>query len=235
MHKLRSLGVLTVIGAAMIAGTGSASAASVDPIAIDGGNPTCADFGGWLEVKADPPADGVFSDGTLTITISNFQQSDSGNPGSFDWASNIGVDAVFVKAGSDKHQLYLYAPESTGDTGLGPQAGTGNGISHVSFCYDEGEEPSEPPAESEPPTESEPPAESEPPTGSEEPAESDGPTPSQQVGGATGTPTITLPPTDALRAGDATTAPIGTFIAIIGTLAAAAGVSLSRRPARARR
>jgi hypothetical protein len=33
------------------------------------------------------------------------------------------------------------ATESTGDTGLSPQAGTGNGISHISFCYDEDAEP----------------------------------------------------------------------------------------------
>jgi len=233
-RTIRSIGVLSVIGVAMLAGTGAANAASVAPIEISEGNPTCADFGGWDEVKADPPANGEFTDGTLVVTISNFQQSDSGNPGSFDWSSNIGVDAVFVKAGSDKHHLYLYDPESTGDTALTPQAGTGNGISHISFCYDADDEPSEPPAESEPPVESEPPAESEPPTGSESPTEPS-PTPSGGVQGATGTPSVTLPPTDALAGQAQRSAPIGTLMAVLGLLSGTAALALSRRPATSRR
>jgi hypothetical protein len=114
-------------------------AASVTPTPINDGNPTCGDFNAaWTELKVEPPGNGVFTDGTLTVTITNFVNSSSGTPGSFDWSSNIGVDAVFVKAGNDKHNLYTYNPEATGDTGLGPQSGTGNGISHVSFCYDAG-------------------------------------------------------------------------------------------------
>lgn len=114
-------------------------AASVTPTPINDGNPTCGGFNAaWTELKVEPPGNGVFTDGTLTVTITNFVNSSSGTPGSFDWSSNIGVDAVFVKAGNDKHNLYTYNPESTGDTGLGPQSGTGNGISHISFCYDAG-------------------------------------------------------------------------------------------------
>jgi hypothetical protein len=236
-RKLRSICVLAVLGAALYAGTGAVSAASVDPIEINGGNPTCADFGGWDEVKADPPQNGEFTDGTLVVTISNFQQSDSGNPGSFDWASNIGVDAVFVKAGSDKHHLYLYDPESTGDTGLAPQAGNGNGISHISFCYDADEEPSSPP--STPPSEepSSPPSSepSAPPTGSEAPSSSEEPSPSGGVNPATGTPTITLPPTDALTAGSPAEAPLGSMIVLLGILSGIGAVALARRPVTGRR
>jgi hypothetical protein len=116
-----------------------ALAASVTPTPISNdNNPTCGDFGAWTELKSEPPGNGQVSDGTLTVTISSFVQSSSGTPGSFSWTSNIGVDAVLVKAGSDKHNLYVYNPESTGDTGLSPQAGSGNGISHISFCYDAG-------------------------------------------------------------------------------------------------
>ena len=59
----------------------------------------------------------------------------------FDWTSNIGVDAVFVKGGPGG-LLYLYDPpaESTGDTGLNapvnPQNDKFFGLSHLSFCYD---------------------------------------------------------------------------------------------------
>ena len=53
--------------------------------------------------------------GPLTVTISNTQ-----NDKTFDWSSNIGVDAVFVKAGSGGSYLYRYDPpgEETSDTGL---------------------------------------------------------------------------------------------------------------------
>lgn len=115
-------------------------AASVTPTPVNDGNPTCGDFNAaWTQLKVEPPGNGQFTDGTLTVTITNFVNSSSGTPGSFSWSSNIGVDAVFVKAGSDKHNLYTYNPESTGDTGLGPQSGSGNGISHLSFCYDAGD------------------------------------------------------------------------------------------------
>ena len=142
-HKARS-GLRTLLGLVAALGMVAAMAmpalaASVTPTPINDGNPTCSAFGaGWSQLKVEPPGNGNFTDGTLEITISNFVNSSSGTPGSFDWTSNIGVDAVFVKAGNDKHNLYVYDPESLGDTDLGPQAGNGNGISHISFCYDAG-------------------------------------------------------------------------------------------------
>ena len=114
-----------------------ALAASVEPIEISG-NQTCGDlaaqFGGgqtWTEFKIDSgPSDGVFGDGTLSVTISNSGTHE------FDWSSNIGLDAIFVKAGNGGF-LYLYdppGPEATADTDL---AGSDqNAISHISFCYD---------------------------------------------------------------------------------------------------
>jgi hypothetical protein len=114
-----------------------ALAASVEPIEISG-NQTCgalaAQFGGgqtWIEFKKDSgPADGVFGDGTLSVTVTN---SDTHQ---FDWSSNIGLDAVFVKA-SNGGFLYLYdppGPEATADTDL--IGSDRNAISHISFCYD---------------------------------------------------------------------------------------------------
>lgn len=110
-----------------------AAAASVTPRPIsDNNNPSCEDLGYANEVKFDPPANGT-KDG---VTVSNFVQSSSSAPGSFDWSSTFGIDAVIVKAGDDKHNVYVYSPESMGDTGLQPQSGSGNGISHISFCWD---------------------------------------------------------------------------------------------------
>jgi len=113
-----------------------AGATHVSPELSEGAaNQTCSDFAGegqtWVELKVDPPADGVFTDGTLSVTITNF------NDLSFDWSSNIGVDAVFVKSGSSGSHLYRYDPpsEATSDTGL-TTPGSVQEISHISFCYD---------------------------------------------------------------------------------------------------
>jgi hypothetical protein len=116
---------------------------AVSVTAINSGNPTCAALAPvgstWSELKIQNAqlANGTYTNGTLIVTISGFVDSSSSVPGSFDWTSNIGIDAVFVKAGSDKHNLFRYDPEATAGAHLGPQTGRGNGISHISFCYDE--------------------------------------------------------------------------------------------------
>lgn len=131
------------------------SAASVPPEPIEG-NPSCVDLNpGWIELKVDPPANGIFTDGTLSVTISGLDVTDlSDVKGPFDWASNIGVDAVFVKGGPNGN-LYQYdppPPEATGDTDLNtplnpPPPDKHFGVSHISFCYD----PNGIPPEEEPP------------------------------------------------------------------------------------
>ena len=132
VQRARAIGGVGVLSLAMLAGTaGFAQAASVVPTPINDGNPGCSDFGdGWTEFKLEGGnlADGTYSDGTLEVTIDNFVNSDSGTPGSFDWSSNIGVDAVFVKAGNDKHNLYVYDPEF--DRRHGPQPAGGQGQRH---------------------------------------------------------------------------------------------------------
>jgi hypothetical protein len=208
------LGLLATLGL-MAAFAMPALAASVTPTPISNdNNPTCSDFGAWTELKSEPPGNGQVSDGTLTVTISNFVQSSSGTPGSFDWASNIGVDAVLVKAGSDKHNLYVYNPESTGDTSLSPQAGSGNGISHISFCYDSG---GATPTPTPTPT----------PTGTPTTPTST-PTGGGVLGGnPTPTPVGTLPNT---ATSPVTSAPaLGLSLLLIGSLGALVSVRLARR------
>jgi hypothetical protein len=112
--------------------------ATDNPEGIDG-NPTCGDLAPegveWTELKVDPVTGGVHTDGTLSVTITLHETEDGPT---FDWTSNIGVDAVFVKGGPGGN-LYSY-DESTGDTGLHSQVNPKNdkfyGLSHISFCYD---------------------------------------------------------------------------------------------------
>ncbi|HKX66057.1 MAG TPA: LPXTG cell wall anchor domain-containing protein [Intrasporangium sp.] len=104
------------------------------------GNPTCGDLAPegaeWVEFKIEPVESGTYTQGPLTVTI-DVTETDDGPV--FDWESNIGVDAVFVKGGPGG-LLYVYDPESTGDTGLhapvNPQNDKFYGLSHLSFCYD---------------------------------------------------------------------------------------------------
>jgi hypothetical protein len=111
---------------------GQVIGASVTPTLIQG-NQTCSNLvAGTTELKVEPPGAGVYTDGTLTVTITNYTGT------SFDFTSNIGIDAVFVKAGNQGN-LFIYNPETFGDTNLysptGPQ-GQLLAISHISFCYD---------------------------------------------------------------------------------------------------
>jgi hypothetical protein len=237
--RFRAIGGVGVLTVAMLAGTaGAVSAASVTPTPINDGNPTCGDFdAGWTEFKLEGGTlgNGTFTDGTLEVTISNFQNSNAGAPGSFDWSSNIGVDAVFVKAGNDKHNLFVYDPESTGDTDLGPQGGQGNGISHISFCYDEDDAPPPPPDEPEPPTDEPPGDEPTPPADQPNSPDDPAPSPSGEVLGVTGTPKPTLPPTDTLSSSDAGSASALPALIVILSLVTLTGILTVRMPSRPRR
>ena len=141
-RKLSWLVVASMTTVALAAPGAVANAASVTPIytgGTQGPNPTCADLGAaygggqtWLQLeKIDGmPANGTY--GEITIYDVSGQ--------TFSWSSTVPVDAVLVKAGSDNHAVYVYAPtagsaESMGDTALthGPSQ---QGTSHVSFCYD---------------------------------------------------------------------------------------------------
>jgi hypothetical protein len=134
---------VAIVVAAMAGATGlfvavPASAGTNDGELVEG-NPGCADIAPdgvtWIELKIEPPADGQFTDGTLTVDL---DVSSTGDGQVFAWDSNIGVDAVVVKGGPDAN-VYVYDPESTGDTGLhAPENASGMfaGLSHTSFCYD---------------------------------------------------------------------------------------------------
>jgi len=108
------------------------------------GNPTCEDLGfGDTEFKEEDPAGGETTHdlaGGGSITIFHDLDTDT-----FDWTSDVGIDAIIVKGGPDAY-VYDYNPESFGDTGLvSPLNPGGNvpAISHISVCYDEDPDPCE--------------------------------------------------------------------------------------------
>jgi hypothetical protein len=140
------LASITVI-AATLAVAATATATHVNPTTVPG-NPSCDP--GLTELKIEPVADGTFSDGTLTVTI-DVRNTAGGEV--FDFTSNIGVDQVIAKGGPQGN-VYRYDPEATADTGLHAPAlrsGAFAGLSHISFCYDVGEEPTPTPTPTPPP------------------------------------------------------------------------------------
>ena len=174
----RAVTLAALVLCLVVLGAWEASAGHVVPT-FHPGNPTCKDFNAsWTELKMEPVADGDKSNGTLTVTVAVDEDTNT-----FDWSSNIGIDAVFVKGG-DNGNLYTYDPpaEAKSDSGLHaplndstPEEGDFYGLSHISFCYDVETSPS--------------------PSPSETPTESPTPTVSPTSTPTDGTPGVTVSPT----------------------------------------
>ncbi len=155
------LAALSALGLTFSLMIGPAPATHVSPQLFQG-NPTCGDFGDFEhEFKIEPVTAGLHedpdSDFEVTITI---VQTDDGP--TFNFTSNLAVQAVFVKGGPGGN-LYDYGDAgTTSDTGLhapGNDQGTAvqtppwSGLSHISFCFPDAPEESEAPSvESVPPS-----------------------------------------------------------------------------------
>lgn len=100
------------------------------------GNPTCADRRlGTHSFKLEPVQEGTYSlDGVNEVEVTLQENS------TFDWNSDIGIDAVIVKGGP-KANVYEYDPEKDSDEGLhAPENEKSEedyySLSHISFCFD---------------------------------------------------------------------------------------------------
>jgi uncharacterized repeat protein (TIGR01451 family) len=126
---------------------GPPSGDGVQPTVIDG-NPTCLDVmasGDFLfEHKQDPPADATIElthgdlSGTLTIVVNETTQTFD-----FTFSGDFVAAGVLVKGGPNAN-FYDYRPDgNAADTGLhapvNPSNGKFYGLSHISFCIQEGE------------------------------------------------------------------------------------------------
>jgi hypothetical protein len=128
-----------------------ASATTVEP-AYHPGNPSCLDLGYDHELKFDPPSAGSKSGGGVTVELS-LGADQYGQL--VDWSSSKPIDAVIVKGGPNAN-AYVYAGESSGDTGLhAPFNGPDKyyGLSHVNFCWDGDKPPVDKPPTDQPPAE----------------------------------------------------------------------------------
>jgi len=133
---------------ALVAVPAAASAASVEPVYHEG-NPNCMDLGYGHEIKFDPPSAGTKSGDGVSVQMSIAADQFGAV---VDWSSSAAIDAVIVKGGPNAN-AYVYAGESSGDTGLhAPFNGPDKyyGLSHVNFCWDD-ETPPPPPGVNPPP------------------------------------------------------------------------------------
>ncbi|MDF2154559.1 hypothetical protein [Vibrio sp. CAU 1672] len=133
-----ALAIPSVQGAA-----GEPSDQGVQPIEYDG-NPTCSDLLGipdLKELKVEPVADGIYSDGELEVTVAVQEGAKT-----FSWdqgSSPIIMQGVFVKGGPNGN-LYEYYSDGllvNSDGGLHAPVGKNGsyyGLSHISFCYTPG-------------------------------------------------------------------------------------------------
>jgi hypothetical protein len=167
---------------ALLVVPGASQAASVTPALVDG-NPSCADLGYPHEIKFDPPTAGSRSAAGVTVDMS-LSADQYGTLVA--WTSSAPIDAVIVKGGPNALG-YVYAGESSGDSGLhAPFNGPDKyyGLSHVNFCWDDqtpppgDDTPPPPPSDKTPPPADAPPP---PPTGEQPPAATPPAVPAENV------------------------------------------------------
>lgn len=140
MHRNRRSLLVLVVGMLLVlnlvlvpAVMGKPLLTHVTPTFVPG-FPNCADVApGTTEMSFTATDDGIFTDGTLIVSITNWASS------SFDWSANIGVDAVIVYDGLAAN-VYVYDPEATSDTALMSPIHPGDYepyyIEEILFCYD---------------------------------------------------------------------------------------------------
>jgi hypothetical protein len=128
----------------------------ITPIIV-AGNPTCSDVGcPGTEFKIDIGS-GVDYSGTYYLDAANtqwikitaYKAAGSDEFNSIDWTSNVQMNCVIMKGGSEGANEYCYGPGVTSDTSLFTPL-TGNsgkpaGISHIVLCYTPGIYPPPPP------------------------------------------------------------------------------------------
>lgn len=127
---------------------GAPSGNGVTPIYVLN-NPNCCDLGyADFGFKLNGAPDGTFTftneGGELTCGKPPQDPNNSVTISTtdgiyFNWNSTLSIDAVIVKGGNNAN-VYVYDPESKGDTELHPPINPNNGkpyaISHIEFCYD---------------------------------------------------------------------------------------------------
>ena len=81
-------------------------------------------------------ANGLHTDGTLTVEISGLGSPVAGIPDSFEWEADRPIALVIVRSGIDGEDVAFQVGPSRFGTGRGAMVGDGSGIRYIAFCYD---------------------------------------------------------------------------------------------------
>jgi hypothetical protein len=81
-------------------------------------------------------ANGVHTDGRLSVTISGLGSAAAGAPDTFDWVADRPIALVIVRAGVDGDDVTFQVGPTQSGHGVGTLIGDGTGIRYIAFCYD---------------------------------------------------------------------------------------------------
>jgi hypothetical protein len=99
-----------------------------------------------MRIDGDALRNGVHTDGTLTVTISDLGSPVAGVPDSFTWEADRPVALVIIRSGIDGEDVRFQVGPAHAGRGRGAGPGDGTGIRYVAFCYDSAPAPVAKPA-----------------------------------------------------------------------------------------
>jgi hypothetical protein len=79
---------------------------------------------------------GVHTDGTLTVEISDLGSPVAGIRDSFSWQADRPIALLIVRSGIDGEDVAFQVGPGRFGIGRGAEIGDGTGIQYVAFCYD---------------------------------------------------------------------------------------------------
>jgi hypothetical protein len=89
-----------------------------------------------LRIGGDALRNGRFTDGEVTIEISELAAAAAGVPESFSWRADRPIALVIVRSGIDGADVNFLAGPAIAGHGSSVGVGDGSGIRYVAFCYD---------------------------------------------------------------------------------------------------
>ena len=89
-----------------------------------------------MRIEGDKLANGVYSDGNVSITIRGLGPSAAGVPVEFEWEADRPIALVIVRSGIDGDDVAFHVGPLTAGTATGSTVDDGTGIRYIAFCYD---------------------------------------------------------------------------------------------------
>jgi hypothetical protein len=89
-----------------------------------------------MRIEGAQIANGIHTDGRLTIEISGLSPASAGAPQAFEWKADRPIALVIVRSGLDGDDVTFQVGPARSGSGLGARVSDGTGIRYIAFCYD---------------------------------------------------------------------------------------------------